>query len=148
MQSRDCVKQTITSPLHFCDNVNDPVTVEWIAQKGPDLIIQSGWSQKFHKPLLNLPLYGCIGEHPAPLPRGRGAACVNWAILSGETEWGDTFFRMVDQYDRGEVYAQSFFQIQQYDTVKTIYDKVANCAKKSFRTLLINGVAGAFRQSL
>ena len=82
-------------PLHFCDNVNDAVTLNWIADKKPDLIIQTGWSQKFREELLNLPRFGCIGEHPAPLPRGRGAACINWAILTGETQWGDTFFKMV-----------------------------------------------------
>ena len=117
-------------PLHYCDNVNDEVTLNWIKEKSPDLIIQTGWSQKFRDELLSIPKYGCIGEHPAPLPRGRGAACVNWAILTGETSWGDTFFKMVEQYDRGEVYAQEFFNIEEYDTVKTIYDKVAACSKK------------------
>lgn len=115
-------------PLHYCDNVNDQATIDWIRDKHPDLIIQTGWSQKFKDELLTLPRFGCIGEHPAPLPRGRGAACVNWAILTGETQWGDTFFRMVEQYDRGEVYAQRFFEICEYDTVKTIYDKVARSA--------------------
>ena len=116
-------------PLHFCDNVNDRVTLDWIKEKKPDIIIQTGWSQKFHTELLQIPTFGCIGEHPAPLPKGRGAACVNWAILTGETNWGDTFFKMVDEYDRGEVYAQAFFQISEYDTVKTVYDKVAVCAQ-------------------
>ena len=120
-------------PLHFCDNVNDPETLAWIADKEPDLIIQTGWSQKFRSPLLNLPKYGCIGEHPAPLPRGRGAACVNWAILTGETQWGDTFFHMVDEYDRGAVYAQEFFPIAVYDDVRTVYDKVARCSAKVIR---------------
>lgn len=120
-------------PLHFCNNVNDEETVAWIADKKPDIIIQTGWSQKFRAPLLNLPKYGCIGEHPAPLPRGRGAACVNWAILTGETEWGDTFFHMVDEYDRGAVYAQEFFRIEEYDDVKTVYDKVAQCSAKVVR---------------
>jgi len=120
-------------PLHFCDNVNDPQTVAWIADKNPDIIIQTGWSQKFREPLLNLPKYGCIGEHPAPLPRGRGAACVNWAILTGETQWGDTFFHMVNEYDRGAVYAQEMFPISEYDDVRTVYDKVAQCSAKVIR---------------
>lgn len=117
-------------PLHFCNNVNDEITLKWIKDKKPDIIIQTGWSQKFKSELLNLPKYGCIGEHPAPLPIGRGAACVNWAILTGETSWGDTFFKMVDEYDRGEVYAQEFFEIKEYDNVKTVYDKVALCSQK------------------
>ncbi len=123
------VAEKYNIPLHFCNNVNDQVTLNWIKDKAPDIIIQTGWSQKFKPELLSIPTYGCIGEHPAPLPKGRGAACVNWAILTGETEWGDTFFKMVDEYDRGEVYAQQFFEIKEYDDVKTVYDKVAICSK-------------------
>lgn len=131
-------------PLHFCNNVNDPETVAWIADKEPDLIIQTGWSQKFKPVLLDLPKYGCVGEHPAPLPRGRGAACVNWAILTGETEWGDTFFHMVNEYDRGAVYAQKFFRIEVYDDVKTVYDKVAQCSAQVVRENIDNWTEGKF----
>lgn len=131
-------------PLHFCDNVNDQVTLDWIAEKKPDLIIQTGWSQKFRSPLLKLPKYGCIGEHPAPLPRGRGAACINWAILTGETQWGDTFFHMVDEYDRGAVYAQEMFVISEYDDVKTVYDKVAVCSAKVVKANIDKWTEGKF----
>ena len=131
-------------PLHFCDNVNDPETLRWIADKQPDILIQTGWSQKFGEELLKLPKYGCIGEHPAPLPRGRGAACVNWAILTGETQWGDTFFHMVSQYDRGQVYAQEFFTIEEYDDVSTVYDKVARCSAEAVRKHLDDWCAGIF----
>lgn len=131
-------------PLHFCSNINDDVTVDWIRDKNPDLIIQTGWSQKFRSEILNLPRYGCIGEHPAPLPKGRGAACTNWAILTGETFWGDTFFKMVDEYDRGEVYAQEFFEIKEYDDVKTVYDKVAECSQKIILKNIDNWSNGIF----
>lgn len=130
------VSEKYNIPLHFCDNVNDEVTINWIKEKKPDIIIQTGWSQKFREELLGIPTYGCIGEHPAPLPRGRGAACINWAILTGETFWGDTFFKMVEQYDRGEVYAQEFFNIAEYDDVKTVYDKVALCSQN----IIVNNI--------
>ena len=132
-------------PLHFCDNINDEVTLNWIKEKEPDIIIQTGWSQKFRTELLNIPKFGCIGEHPAPLPKGRGAACVNWAILTGETEWGDTFFKMVDEYDRGEVYAQEFFDIKEYDTVKTVYEKVAETSRKIVLENIDNWTSGIFK---
>lgn len=137
---------TYDIPLHFCDNVNDRVTLDWIADKNPDIIIQTGWSQKFREELLNLPRYGCIGEHPAPLPRGRGAACVNWAILTGEQEWGDTFFHMVEQYDRGAVYAQEMFRIEEYDDVKTVYDKVAQCSANIVRKNIDKWSEGIFEE--
>lgn len=120
-------------PIYYCNNVNEPECMEFMREKQPDVILQSGWSQKFKDELLELPKYVCIGEHPAPLPRGRGAACVNWAILTGETEWGDSFFRMVSEYDKGELYAQSFFEINEYDTVYTVYEKVAAGAAKVVR---------------
>lgn len=115
-------------PIHYCNNINDEETISFIKECNPDIILQSGWSQKFSDKVLSLPRYACIGEHPAPLPKGRGAACVNWAILSGETEWGDTYFQMVSEYDKGEIYAQKFFSIEKYDTVFTVYEKVAQCA--------------------
>ena len=68
--------------IHYCNNINDEETVKFIEKLVPDVILQSGWSQKFSDKVLQIPKYGCIGEHPAPLPKGRGAACVNWAILT------------------------------------------------------------------
>lgn len=116
--------------IYYCNHINDEETILFMEQAAPDIILQSGWSQKFSDRVLQLPTYGCIGEHPAPLPKGRGAACVNWAILNGETEWGDSYFQMVREYDKGDLYAQSFFRIEKYDNVYTVYEKVAQCAAK------------------
>ena len=130
--------------MYYCENVNEPECINFIRTCNPDIIIQSGWSQKFNQELLNIPKYGCIGEHPAPLPRGRGAACVNWAILTGEKNWGDTFFKMEMEYDTGEILAQELFNIEEYDDVKTIYDKVAFCARRSVVDNLENWTRGVF----
>ena len=46
---------------------------------------------------------------------------MNWAIITGEHEWGDTFFKMEMQYDTGLIYAQEFFNIELIDDVKTVY---------------------------
>ncbi|MDR3156998.1 MAG: methionyl-tRNA formyltransferase [Lactobacillales bacterium] len=133
-------------PIHYCENVNNPVTLNWIREKEPDIIIQSGWSQKFGNELLLLPKYGCIGEHPAPLPRGRGAACVNWAILTGETKWGDTFFKMVERYDEGEIYAQKLFDITMYDDVSTVYDKIALSSSTIIKENIVDWTSGFFNE--
>ena len=139
------ISQEFQIPLHYCQNVNDQETLDWIQKQAPDLIIQTGWSQKFHAELLRIPRFGCIGEHPAPLPKGRGAACVNWAILTGETSWGDTFFQMVEEYDKGVMYAQSFFEIASYDTVKTVYDKVALASANMIRDHIDQWTEGIFQ---
>ena len=129
-------------PIYYCENINEKDAVSFIKSKSPDIIIQSGWSQYFKSVVLNLAKYACIGEHPAPLPRGRGAACVNWAIITGEKDWGDTFFKMEKEYDSGEVYAQEFFKIESYDNVKTVYDKVAQASAKIVRKNMANWTNG------
>ena len=131
--------------IYYCSNVNEAGCVDFLRSCEADIIIQSGWSQKFGPEVLGIPRIACIGEHPAPLARGRGAACVNWAIITGEKEWGDTFFRMEEKYDTGEIYAQERFSIETYDDVKTVYDKVAAAAVKSIRLHLVNWTNGILK---
>ncbi len=135
--------------IYYCDSVNEPECIQFLRSCRPDVIIQSGWSQKFKQEILEIPLYACIGEHPAPLPKGRGAACINWAIITGEREWGDSFFGMEMQYDTGEIYAQEKFMIEPYDDVKTVYDKVASASVKTISKHLedwSNGILDGKRQ--
>ena len=131
-------------PHYYCNNINEYDCLEFVRQCDPDIIIQSGWSQKFKPEIMSIPKFGCIGEHPAPLPKGRGAACVNWAIIDGEKDWGDTFFKMEDQYDIGYIYAQKTFTIEHYDDVKTVYDKVAQSSALIVRENIIDWTKGSF----
>ena len=121
---------------YYCNSVNEDECVAFLESCGCDIIIQSGWSEKFQERILRIPKYACIGEHPAPLPKGRGAACINWAIITGEREWGDTFFRMEMKYDTGVIYSQEYFNIEIYDDVKTVYDKVAEASVRSIEKFL------------
>ena len=136
------LKEKYGFDLYYCNNVNDDECISFIEKCEPDIIIQSGWSQKFSDKVLNIPRYACIGEHPAPLPKGRGAACINWAIITGEREWGDSFFGMEMTYDTGLIYSQEMFNIEMYDNVKTVYDKVAQVAVKAIEKNLENWTEG------
>lgn len=127
---------------YYCTSVNEQECIDFMNKCEPDIIIQSGWSQKFKEEVLEIPRYACIGEHPAPLPKGRGAACINWAIITGEHEWGDTFFHMEMQYDTGLVYSQEYFNIELYDDVKTVYDKVADAAVRAIEKHLPDWIEG------
>lgn len=127
---------------YYCENVNEDACVQFLIDCKPDIIIQSGWSQKFKQKILDIPQFACIGEHPAPLPKGRGAACINWAIITGEKEWGDSFFQMEMEYDAGVIYSQEYFNIELYDDVKTVYDKVAKAAVDAIEKHLPNWTEG------
>lgn len=131
-------------PVKYIENINDKSVISEIKKIKPDIIIQSGWSQKFSNKLLSIPKYGCIGEHPSPIPIGRGAASVNWAIIEGQKSWGDTFFVMNDEYDRGKIINQKYFKISKLDTVKTVYDNIATLSYLTIKEKLSLWVRGKF----
>ncbi len=131
-------------PIYYCEDVNSDYVIDRIDRIQPNLIIQSGWSQKFGKRLLGIPLHGCIGQHPAPLPKGRGAACINWAILEGQKKWGDSFFLMVEEYDKGPIYAQEEITIEDWNDARTVYDKVGHTSYNMIRKNLEKWYHGKF----
>ncbi len=132
-------------PIYYCNHISAMGMNKKLEKLNPDLIIQSGWSQKFGEEILSIPKHGCIGQHPSPLPVGRGAACVNWALLEGRKEWGNSFFQMVEEYDKGSVYAQKEFIIESYDNVKTVYDKVGFTSYEIIRDKLSSWYHGFFK---
>ena len=112
-------------PIQYVDSINEENILHELKAIKPSILIQSGWSQKFSNRLLEIPNHGCIGEHPAPLPKGKGAACINWAIINGERNWGDSFFIMNDKYDDGKVISQEIIKINPQDNVSNVYEKIA-----------------------
>lgn len=136
------LKKKYNLPIQYIDSINESNILNQLNKINPTLIIQSGWSQKFCNKLLEIPTYGCIGQHPSPIPKGRGAATINWALINGEKVWGDSFFIMNDEYDAGPVIAQTAIKIRDEETVKTLYDKVAwtsFCIIKNYLQDWING---------
>lgn len=69
----------------------------------PELIVVAAYGQILPEEILNLPKYGCINVHSSLLPKYRGAAPINWAILSGEEETGVSIMYMVKALDAGDV---------------------------------------------
>lgn len=112
-------------PLLEVTKVNDDETVDFIAGLQPDLIVALGWGQIFGPRVLRIPRIGVLGAHASPLPHNRGAAPVQWAIIRGETEGGNTLMWLSDVLDGGAIAAQRLFPILATDTCASVYDKVA-----------------------
>lgn len=91
----------------------------------PDLLVVMGWSEILPARLLRIPRIGTVGTHAALLPHNRGSAPINWAIIHGEKETGNTMMWLDEQVDEGKIIDQSSFPITLYDSCKTLYDKVA-----------------------
>jgi methionyl-tRNA formyltransferase len=79
----EAIAEASSIPLHFVRNANDPEAIELIRSLEPDLIYCVGWTQLLRRELLAIPRLGCIGFHASLLPKYRGRAPVNWAIIRG-----------------------------------------------------------------
>jgi methionyl-tRNA formyltransferase len=90
------------------ERVNDPEPMEWIRSKKPDVVAVVAFGQILKKPLLDLPLFGCINCHFSLLPKYRGAAPVVAALEAGERLTGVTVMHMGVGLDDGPIMLQSF----------------------------------------
>jgi methionyl-tRNA formyltransferase len=106
-------------------NVNAPESVSWIRNRAPDLLLAVGWTQLIKSELLSVPRIACLGFHASLLPKYRGRAPVNWAILNGETETGNTLMVLAPGVDEGDIVCQRRIPIGDEDDCRTIYEKVS-----------------------
>lgn len=113
------------SPLLEVVDINVPKCISEIKKLGPDLIIVCGWQRLLGKEVLSIPKKGCIGFHSSLLPKYRGRAPVNWAIIMGEKETGVTMFYLDKGSDSGDIIAQKIFPITLADNCATVYKKAA-----------------------
>jgi methionyl-tRNA formyltransferase len=86
----------------------------------PDVVLCSGFSWKIPQEALDVPRYGCVNHHPAPLPRYRGPIPLSWALREGDTEFFLTWHRMDAELDTGPILAQSSIPILDKET--TIFE--------------------------
>jgi methionyl-tRNA formyltransferase len=101
---------------------------EFIRELGtfiPDLIVVVAYGQILPQSLLDLPRFGCLNVHTSLLPRYRGAAPIQWAILNDDPHTGVTIMKMDAGLDTGEILAQATTPIAADDTSQTLHDRLA-----------------------
>ena len=122
ISSRDlleiCKRKNI--PYTKIDNVND--LESYLLELDFDLYVVIGHPYLLQKPLLAIS--EGIGFHPSLLPKRRGRAPINWAIIDDLSESGVTLFKLEKKADNGLIYFQEKFPILKTDTAKTLIDKV------------------------
>lgn len=129
--------------------VREPAFVEQISSLAPDVIVVAAFGQILPEDILNIPRYGCINVHASLLPKYRGAAPIQWAILNGEKETGVTIMHMEKGLDTGDMIAQSVVPITEKDTGDSLHDKLADAGAKlllSVLTQLAEGTAKRQKQ--
>lgn len=91
----------------------------------PELIVVAAYGKLLPKAVLELPALGCINVHSSLLPKYRGAAPINWAILNGEPETGVTIMHMAEALDAGDIILQAVTPIDLNESVEQLHDRLA-----------------------
>src|SRR5512144_3044265 len=111
-------------PVRTPEDPNTPELVADIAALAPDFVFSFYYRRMLGPGLLAIPGLGALNMHGSLLPKFRGRAPVNWAVLEGERETGATLHYMVDKPDAGDLVAQMAVPILPDDTAHEVFAKV------------------------
>jgi methionyl-tRNA formyltransferase len=117
-------------PVHAPEKAGTPEWVERIAAMRPDLILSVYYRNMIGTKILGLAPLGAFNMHGSLLPRYRGRAPINWAVLNGEPRIGMTLHRMVKEPDAGAIVDQDGVDIGPRDTAEQAFRKVLPCARR------------------
>ncbi|WP_303137358.1 methionyl-tRNA formyltransferase [uncultured Eubacterium sp.] len=124
--------------------VKEPEFIEKLKEMNPDAIVVIAFGQILPKEILDMPKYGCINVHASLLPKYRGAAPIQWAVIDGEKETGVTTMYMNEGLDTGDIIDKVVVPIDKKETGGSLFDKLAiEGGKLILKTLieLENGTA-------
>ncbi len=109
-------------------NVNDLDSVNYLKGMNPDLFVVIAYGQILSSEILNIPKIFSINAHASLLPKYRGAAPINWAIINGEEITGVTIIKMSEKMDAGAIISQKEIRIDNSDTAITLEDTLSGLA--------------------
>lgn len=134
------VAEEFNIPVYQVENIKE--NFEFVKDINPDLILTLAYGQIIPQGLIDIPKYGCLNLHGSILPKYRGAAPIQRAILDGETETGISLMEMVDKMDAGKVYAIEKVQILPIDNYTSLQAKLSEAAfnvVEHYLDLYLNG---------
>ncbi|MBP5319529.1 MAG: methionyl-tRNA formyltransferase [Kiritimatiellae bacterium] len=135
------------SPIITPEKVNAPEVVEQIRALKPDVIVVVAFGQILKKELLEMAPHGCINGHFSLLPKHRGAAPVQDAILSGDKVTGVTIMRMDEQMDTGDILLTAIEPICSDDSAGELMDRLAILGAVTMSKALKMMVAGMLKRT-
>ena len=115
-------------PIYQPERVRHRDSVRVLRELQPDVIVVVAFGQILPKSVLELPPYGCLNVHPSCLPKYRGAAPIQWALINGETETGITIMLLDEGEDTGDIILQNSLPIDASDDAATLSVRLANSA--------------------
>lgn len=112
-------------PVYQPVKVKDETMVEILTELNPDVIVVVAFGQLLPESILNLPKYGCINVHASLLPKYRGAAPIQWAVINREEESGVTTMLMEKGLDTGDMLKSAKLTLDKKETGGSLHDKLS-----------------------
>jgi len=129
-------------PLLQPRRASDPQFLATLKSLTPNLIVVAAYGQLLRPALLAIPAQGCINVHASLLPKYRGAAPINWALIRGERVTGVTIMLIDETLDTGPILLQSDLAIDPSDDAGTLQERLAVCGAETLLRAL-DGMASA-----
>jgi methionyl-tRNA formyltransferase len=135
-------------PVFQPEKLRLPEAFSQLQAWSPDLIVVAAFGQILRQEVLSLPHHGCINVHASLLPRWRGAAPIQAAILAGELETGITIMKMDSGVDTGPILSQRSLAIHPQDTASSLATRLSNLGAELLLETLPGYLSGSIQPRL
>ena len=129
-------------PVYHPVKVRDPEFVELLKTMAPDVIVVVAFGQILPKSILDLPKYGCVNVHASLLPKYRGAAPIQWAVINGDEVSGVTTMQMDVGLDTGDILDTVEVRLDPKETGGSLFDRLSLAGGKLILSTLEKAEAG------
>ncbi len=139
------VKQTALAaglPVWQPERARHPDFLAQLTAAAPELIVVAAYGQILPQSILDLPRFGCINVHASLLPKYRGAAPIQWAILNGDAETGVTIMKMAAGLDTGDMLSHCSTRIMPNDDSSTLHDRLAALGAELLLSTIPSHISG------
>lgn len=117
-------------PIHQPENFKNREIIELIKEQNPDLIVVVAYGKILPQEVIDIPKYGVINLHSSLLPKYRGAAPINMALINGDDKSGVSIMYVEEKLDAGAVILQEETEITDEDTFLTLHDRLKTMGAK------------------
>ncbi len=129
-------------PVFQPDRARSGPFIDQLSALRPDLILVVAYGQILPRQILELPRFGCVNVHASLLPKYRGAAPIQWAVLNDERETGVTIMKMDEGLDTGDILSQQATPIGADDNAQTLHVRLAKTGADLLLATVRDYVAG------
>lgn len=134
-------------PVYQFEKIRLPEGVAALKSFAPDLMVTAAFGQLLSAENLSIPKYGCINVHGSLLPKYRGAAPIQWAVINGETETGVTTMMTDVGMDTGDILLSDRVAIGENETAGELFDRLAVLGAATLRRTIDALTAGTLTRT-